>query len=116
MATITPVVNTDVRNVPRIIWEELATGDTIEFFQVNGQWGLAASIQVTGTFGGATVTLQHSNDGVTWFTAKDMQNSNILFTGNGIAEFSLSSAYFRPGISGGTGDDVDVVIVSRGKF
>lgn len=115
MATVSPVFSNAVPNVPRVIWEALATGDTVNEFTSRQQYGLAASVQISGTFGGATVTLTHSNDGVNWFTAKDMFNTEISVTANAIHEITLSSVYLRPVIVGGTGDDVDVILVLRGN-
>lgn len=115
MATVSPVFSNAIPNVPRVIWEALATGDTVDQFVSRQQYGLAASVQISGTFGGATVTLQHSNDGTTWFTAKDIFGNDVEVTAAGIFELSLSSVYLRPAISGGSGDDVDVVLVLRGS-
>ena len=115
MATVSPVLSNAIPHVPRVIWEALATGDTVNGFTSRQQFGLAASVQISGTFGGATVLLEHSNDGVTWFTAKDLQNTDVSVTADGIFELSLSSVYLRPAISGGTGDDVDVILVLRGS-
>jgi hypothetical protein len=115
MATVTPVLNTTVVGVPRLIWEALATGDTVTPFVVTQQYGLAASVQVVGTFGGATVSLEVSNDGTNWVIAKDLQGEDITLTDTGYFEFSLSAAYIRPAISGGTSDDVDVIVVLRGS-
>jgi len=115
MATVSPVLSNAIPNVPRVIWEALATGDTVNEFTSRQQYGLAASVQIAGTFGGATVTLQHSNDGTTWFTTKDIFGNDVEVTAAGIFELSLSSVYLRPAIRGGTGDDVDVVLVLRGS-
>ena len=116
MATVSPVIDRTIAKIPRVIWEACATGDTINSLPISEQWGLAASVQASGTFGGATVVMQHSNDGTNWFTAKDLQGNDISLTADGIAEFSLSSAYIRPAISGGSGDDVDVIVVFRGLY
>jgi hypothetical protein len=115
MATVTPTFNNSVTGVPRVIWEALATGDTVEAFTMLQQYGLAASVQISGTFGGATVSLEHSNDGVTWFTAEDLFENTVSATANAIYEVSLSSVYFRAAITGGAGDDVDVILVLRGN-
>jgi hypothetical protein len=115
MATITPTINTAILGVPRLIWEEAATGDTIIPFVLTQQYGLAASVQVVGTFGGATVVLQVSNDGTNWVTARDIDGVGVTFTSTGYAEVSLSAAYIRPAISGGTGNDLDVIVVLRGS-
>ena len=116
MATVSPVIDRTIAKIPRVIWEACATGDTINSLPISEQWGLAASVQASGTFGGATVVMQHSNDGTNWFTAKDLQGNDISLTADGIAEFSLSSAYIRPSLSGGSGDDVDVIVVFRGLY
>lgn len=115
MATVSPVQTpTSEGGVPRFLWEALATGDTINSLTIRSQYGLAASVQMTGTWGGATVVLQVSNDGSTWFTAKDVDNANVSATADAYFEISSSAAYMRPGISGGTGDDIDFVLVMRG--
>lgn len=69
-----------------------------------------ASVQVGGTFGGATVLLQGSNDGVTYVTLKDMQGNNLSFSSAGYAEFSSAAAFVKPSISGGTGDSINVTV------
>lgn len=69
-----------------------------------------ASVQVGGTFGGATVALQGSNDGVTYATLKDVTGANLSFTAAGYAEFSSGAAFIKPLISGGTGDSINVTV------
>ena len=118
MATVSPVIDRTIAKIPRVIWEACATGDTINSLPISEQWGLAASVQASGTFDGATVVMQHSNDGTNWFTAKDLQGTDIDLSADGIAEFSLSSAYIRPNFSGGSAGtgDVDVIVVFRGLY
>lgn len=115
MATITPTLNTTITGVPRVIWEGAATGDTLNPFTVTQQYGLAASVQVVGTFGGATVKLQVSNDGTNWADASDVLGNAISLTATGYFEFSLSAAYIRPAITSGSGNDIDVIVVLRGS-
>lgn len=115
MPLITPSLNTDIKGVPRVIWSGIAAADTFDAFTLTQQYGLAASVQVTGTFGGSTVTLQVSNDGTNWVTARGLDTSDITFTSGGYREFSLSAAYLRPSISGGSGSGLAVVMVLRGS-
>lgn len=68
------------------------------------------SVQVSGTFGGATVVLQGSNDGTTYATLKDSQGSDLSFTSAGYGEFSSGAAFIKPSISGGTGDSLTVTV------
>jgi len=114
MATVTPVVDTTIPGVPRVIWEEAATGDTLEPFLLSQQYGLSASIQVVGTFGGATAKLQVSNDGTNWADVQDLLGTAVSLTAAGYFELSVSGAYIRPAVSGGTGDDLDIIVVLRG--
>jgi hypothetical protein len=115
MAASSPRIDTTIADVPRVIWEGVATGDTITPFILRQQYGLAASIQVVGTFGGATVTIQVSNDGTNWVTVRDMFAASISFLSAGYAEVTLSAAYIRPNVTGGTGDDLDIIMVLRGS-
>lgn len=114
MATVDPEFSTAVSGIPRIVWEALATGDTITSQAVPEKSGLAGSVQISGTFGGATVALQCSNDGTTFFTMSDLAGNEISTTSAAFFEFSSAAVYLKPSISGGTGDDVDVVVALRG--
>lgn len=116
MATVSPVVKRTAEGTPYVIWEGIVTGDTIEAFALPEQWGLAGSVQISGTFGGATVKLQHGNDNATWFDARDVVSSLVTATADAIFEISLSSAYFRPAIASGSGNDVDIIMVLRGLY
>lgn len=115
MAVIPAVRSSLVPNVVKIEWETLTEADTAEREFPQGLEPLAGAFQVTGTFGGATVVLQGSNDGSNWATLSDPQGDAISLTGAGIFEFSTSVAYIRPAASGGTGQDVDVTIILRNQ-
>lgn len=95
-------------------WEGLSTGDTASPLTIDGTMGAIGSVQVTGTFGGATVVLQVSNDGTNWVTIKSLLGLDVSLTAAGLVEFSTGALFLRPAISGGTGDDVDVTVVLRG--
>jgi hypothetical protein len=117
MATVSPgfdFVQAQAAKVPRVTWTGLATGDTIEALPVNAQAAIAGAVQFKGTFGGATVGLQASNDGVTFSGIKDLGGTVISTTSGALFEFTTAAMYIRPVISGGTGDAVDVVVVLRG--
>lgn len=114
MATVSPVIDLSLP-VPRVVWEEAATGDTLESYVLEQQYGIAAAVQISGTFGGATAAMEVSNDGSTWFALKDLYGFNVSATANALFEISTSALYIRPAISGGTGDDIDVVMLVRGS-
>jgi hypothetical protein len=69
-----------------------------------------ASVQVSGTIGGATIVLQGSNDGTTYATLKDLAGNDLSFTAAGYAEFTSGAAFVKPSISGGTGDSINIVV------
>lgn len=71
---------------------------------------VCASVQISGTIGGATIVLQGSNDGTTYATLKDLQGNNLSFTAAGYAEFTTGAAFIKPSISGGAGDSINVIV------
>jgi hypothetical protein len=115
MPLITPSLNTSIRDVPRVIWSGIASGDTFDAFTLCQQYGLAASVQITGTFSGATVTMQVSNDGTNWVTARDLSYTAVSLTATGYVELTLSAAYIRPSIASGTATGLSVIMVLRGS-
>ena len=113
MATVSPVVNLDIADAPRHIWAELATGDTINALKLMGTGARRASVQISGTFGSATVKMQTSNDGTNFVDIKDIHNTAVSATAAAIFEITSSAIYIRPAITGGTADSVDVTLFMR---
>jgi hypothetical protein len=111
-ATINMVGSPD--GVPSVVWSALTPGDTGTPYLVRNRYGFVGSVQISGTFGGATVKLQQSNDGTTWFDAVDTLGGAISATADDIAEISLAAIYLKPVITGGAGSSVNVIIVFRG--
>lgn len=79
------------------------------------KWGRDLSVQVTGTFGGATVVLQGSNDGSTWATLTDHAGNAVSFTAAGLKSVAEATAYVRPLLSGGSGSTITVNMATGGK-
>ena len=100
--------------VPSVRWTGIAAGDTCTPYLVRNRYGFVGSIQISGTFGGATVTLEQSNDGVTYFPATDTLGSAISATAGEMSEMSLAAVYLKPVITGGSGGSISVIIVFRG--
>lgn len=95
-----------------VTWETLTEADTAgAYFMVNGP--KRGCVTVTGTFGGATVVLQGSNDGTNWVTLTDLAGSAISVSAAGIAEFSTACMYVRASAGSGTGQDVDIIMALR---
>lgn len=117
MATVSPAfdfVSAQAAKVPRVTWADCATGDTINAFAISSQAAIAGAVQFAGTFGGATVKLQASNDGTTFFDVDDLAGTAISTGAAALFEFTSAAMYLRPAITGGTGDAVDVIMVLRG--
>lgn len=111
MATINGKTNFVQHGVPQTVWAHLGnadqgTPDQLSRFPLH-------SVQISGTFGGATVVLQGSDDGTTYFTLKDVLGNNVSATS--AARFDLENVpmHTRPSTSGGTGTDVTVTVTSR---
>jgi hypothetical protein len=114
MATIIPTTVEQQIQAAAYRWTDYSTADTSTPIKVQNMQGLAGSVQVTGTFGGATITLQGSNDGTNFVTLKDSAGTAISFTAAGMAEFSTAALYLKPTSSGGTADNVTVTLILRG--
>jgi hypothetical protein len=104
-----------VSGVALYTYDNLDTADTSPtVINPGGTEPIAGSMQVIGTFGGGTVKLQGSNNGANWVDLKDSYGTAIGLTSAGGVEFSTSFLYLRPLVTGGSSDDVDVFIVTRG--
>lgn len=114
MATVTPTENGPIGSARVITWADCATGDTINSATLENMQGGVGAVQLSGTWGGATVVLQVSNDGSTWATMKDVNGASISATDDAFHEFSTAGVYIRPSSSGGSSDAVDVVVALRG--
>jgi len=75
------------------------------------------TLQVSGTFGGATVALQGSNDGASWFElTKKGGTAAASFTSGAIAAVNENPAFIRPSTSGGTGSAITVIVALHALF
>jgi len=117
MATIAPAVsNLNVGggdgSVCKVTWTPVTEADTC------GPVDLTAfadkSIQVTGTFGGASVALQGSNDaGTNFLPLNDATGTVIAITTAKIKEVLEMTEQVKPVATGGTGQSLTVVILAR---
>lgn len=67
------------------------------------------TVQVTGTFGGGTMTFQGSNDGTNWASLTDPQGNAIAKTAAGLEAVLELPRYVRPSVAGGDGT-TDLVV------
>lgn len=89
----------------KFVWDNLnGTGDYIEslFDRI--------SIQVEGEFGGASVSIEGSNDGKHWYVLVDSQDNHMSFMYPALADVGQMSQFLRPLASGG--DETAVITVT----
>ena len=112
MATITLVSDQVAGKVYSYTWEALGDADQGEALDSPG---LAdKTITVTGIYGGATLTLKGSNDGTNYMTIHDVFGNVMSFTNtNQIAMVAQCPKFMRPETSGGSGTDLDVIVLAR---
>lgn len=115
MATISPVDSVIRSNsgLNIVTWKTLTESDTAAAYSPNSLEPIVGCVQVIGTFGGATVILQGSNDGTNWVGLKDTSGTAISLTAAGAAEFSTAMVYIRPSASGGSSQDLDIIVSLR---
>lgn len=111
MATVAgsdPGLTGSFSNVKQRAWVALGTDDT-------GTGEILAdypdkTITVTGTWGGATLIVQGSNDGVTYITMTDPQGNALSKTANFIETILENPLYIKVVTSGGTGTVLSAII------
>jgi hypothetical protein len=115
MATVNPTTTTieGDGSVVKHTWSTLTSTNTDG---APAKWSQFAdrSVQMSGTWGGATVTLQGSNDGLVWFTLGDPQANGIAKTSNALEQVLEMTHYVRPLLTGGDGTTaVSVILMMR---
>lgn len=111
MSTINPTQNVGLQSTTTT-WAGLATGDTGAPIATDGK---QMTVQVGGTFGGATVTMQGSNDGTNWVSLNDqaVPGNVCSFTSAGLKGVLQAVKYIRPVVTGGTGTGLSVILFNR---
>jgi hypothetical protein len=114
MADVNPTLSNSA-GIIRTTWTGITSADTATAFTVQGYGGNVAAVQITGTFGGTTVTLQGSIDGSNYTTLKDIAGSNVSMSAAGLVDFRTAAVYIKPVCTGGAGYTITVTCVLRGK-
>lgn len=116
MATITAVKQdtTGMVGILLYLWEAL-TAANLDGSRIRCPQYTDKTVQILGTFDGATCTMQGSNDGSTWFSLTDPQGNAIAKAAAAGEAIIESPLWIRPLVSGaGAGTDLDVYIICRG--
>lgn len=96
-----------------VSWKNLAGTDSGTPVSIGEYYD--RSVQISGTFGGATVTIEGSNDGVSYFPLTDPQGNAISKTTGGIEQIMELTRFVRPVVTGGTGSNINVFMYVRGQ-
>lgn len=71
------------------------------------------SVQVAGTFAGATLVLEGSNDGANYFTLSNPAGAALSFTSAGLMQVNQPTAWVRPRVTLGSGASLTVTLAAR---
>lgn len=116
MATITPTIDRD--SIPGAVlatWAAMATGDVGAGVPIAYAADLTG--QVTGTFGGATITWQGSNDNTNWHPMTQKSGTgNMAFTSAAVHTANENPAWIRPAVTGGTSVVLKGIIAIHARY
>jgi hypothetical protein len=105
MAERTAVITTQSTGTVIAVWSGILLGDTCKAVDYEAYSDRAA--QVSGVFGGATITIEGSlfplEAGAVWGTLTDPQGNNISMTAAKIEFVTEPTRWIRPVLSGGDG-------------
>lgn len=94
----------------RAFWEALAAGETGVAASI-GHWP-TKSVQIAGTFGGGTVAIHGSNDGINYAVLQDALGTDLTaLAAADIFSIDQNTRFIRPIITGGAGTDLDITII-----
>lgn len=100
----------DEENVGTATWD-LADGDDASPILMPDYADRCA--QVYGNFGGGTVTIAGSSDGVNYSTLHDPQGNQISMASSGFVQLLEIPLYTKPVLNGGAGVSLSVSITLR---
>lgn len=115
MATVTPVTSFPFEtslDVAVTTWAGLGQDDDGE--PVRLAVYSDRSVQIAGTFGGASVTIGGSNDGVTYHALSDTQGSTLSLGAATLRQIVELPVWIKPRVFGGDGTtQLTVVLAGR---
>lgn len=118
MATIVPVTTFPFEtslDVAVTTWDAMAQNDDGE--PVRLAVYSDRSIQLIGTFGGASVTIGGSNDGINYHALNDTSGSPLTLTDAALKQIVELPVFIKPRVFGGDGTtSIKVVLAGRRSF
>jgi hypothetical protein len=102
MATVNPI-RAQTQNTKAFVqqWEGMLLGD--EGDPLGNSQYTDRSVQVVGTFGGATLRIEGSNNGADWAVLTDPQGNDLNITSAKLELVSEATKYIRPRVISGDG-------------
>ena len=116
MAEVKAVVTNTSSGAVRAEWPSVQAGDTCQ--PVDYDTHADRTVQITGTFGGASVAVQGSLEEVpvNWSVLTDPQGNDLNLTASKIEMVVENTAFVRPAITGGDGStDLNITLFMRRK-
>lgn len=117
MATITATHAKVAKGVHKVIWltlTETNTDGSPYGPDEGGPFNPDKTFHCFGTWGGGTLVIQGSNDGVNWLTLTDIHSNAASYTADAIDTIAENPLYIRPLVTAGTGVDLDVILSAHG--
>ena len=113
MTTVTGVINRKgmTEHAETVTYTGMATNDTGYPIKLTDY--ADRTVQVDGTFGGATIVWEGSNDGTNYFTLSDPNGVALSFTAAGLKQVVESCLYQRPKVTGGSGAAINATVLVR---
>ncbi len=114
MASIKPTIS-DVSqdgSVMSVRWAAITNTDTDGQPVVSIEWA-DRCVQVSGTFGGTSMSIYGSNDGTNWYILNNAQGTAATFTAAGMKQIVEVPYFIKPMLTGGSGASVDVTLIAR---
>jgi uncharacterized protein YgfB (UPF0149 family) len=116
MATITATI--DRNSVPGVVlatWADLATNDVGAGVPI--AYAAELTGQVSGTFGGGTITWQGSNDNTNWHPLTQRSGTtNMAFTAAAVHTANENPAWIRPAVTSGTSVAIDCTLAIHARY
>lgn len=112
MAVITPTITKVSRGTHRVVWAAITESDTCTAVSFPG--ARDKTVQVKGTMGGATITLEGSLDddiAGTYAGLTDPQGNAISFTAAGIESVMENTNWIKPVTASGSSSSVTVTLL-----
>lgn len=113
MAEITYTTTRDTGGGVLYTWASVTEADTFEPAEFTKKNFSSIAIQIGGTFGGATVVVNGSNDDSVYGGLSDLGGTAISVTAAALKSIGDKPLYIQPAASGGTSQSLTVKMLVR---